>query len=1144
MIRKLHNDSHGAVRGLETSEPGGRRPAARARRDSMVLLMTVAAMAAMSSMAAQAQIHISNDVSTNVFSNGITQGTVGSQGTLHLVQPFRTPAGSGKRINLENVVLHFTNMPLATSQVKLYLYRSKPNPNPPVPPAFAPTVPDAGTIDQTTHALPVNDPGRILEFRTPTRLGGNRYRFAAPGNTVLSAGTTYHLYLWSVPHVDGPRWKTVDIAATPGGGPGNVDFTGNAFQCSSGWTLLRGLRDDPLITSDEGWFPYDKNTFVTEIIGRPNHDPGQPPTIGGAARVGEELTVHTSSIMDDNGAPSSGFTYQWMRVDADGVSNPEDIAGATAQTYTLVEDDQGRKVQVKVRFTDDDCYENEALSVLSGVVSEANVPATGLAMSGRAKVGETLTAEVDGIEDPNGLTPPVSYTYRWARVDADGASNPEDIAGATSQTHDLREDDLGKRVRVTVRFNDDDGNPEALRALSGVVSEANVPAPEGGLRISGTAQVGETLTAEVGGIEDPDGLTPPVSYTYQWARVDADGASNPEDVVGATSQTHDLREDDLGKRVRVTVRFNDDDGNPEALTVLSGVVAARDNVPATGLAMSGTAQIGETLTAETGGIEDPDGLTPPVSYTYQWARVDADGASNPEDIAGATSQTHDLGEDDLGRRVRVTVRFNDDDGNPEALGALSGVVLSRITEESEVVKGELTRFGETVAGQVLDGVQRRFEAPRVPGVRTTFAGQHVDWSRASRDPDREGVAANTVRALGTLSGRELLTGSSLLFSGETARGGGYTSVWAQGAYGAYAGEDDGVEIDGSVRTGQLGADWTSGPWMLGVSVAHSVGESDYRGDGEGEIETSLTGIYPYARYEFTERNSIWAVTGRGEGSLKLKPKDGSSQGEVETDIGLTTGAAGLRVEVLEEDDDEAVAGISLAVKSDVMFVNMTSKEVTGRLSATSPETNRVRVGLEGSRRIVLENGATLIPSAEIGVRHDGGSVSAGTGADVGAGVVYANPAHGWSVDLKGRSLIAHETSGTREWGVSGAVRYEGDRFTERGLVASLDGGYGAQASGGADALFALDKLEDLEAGDGTLPGGRFHAEVGYGLPAFGNRFISRPRASLGLTETGSAWRLGWWVTPARTGLLNLSGGIDLDPRDEEYSIGLQLDARF
>lgn len=124
------------------------------------------------------------------------------------------------------------------------------------------------------------------------------------------------------------------------------------------------------------------------------------------------------------------------------------------------------------------------------------------------------------------------------------------------------------------------------------------------------------------------------------------------------------------------------------------------------------------------------------------------------------------------------------------------------------------------------------------------------------------------------------------------------------------------------------------------------------------------------------------------------------------------------------------------------------------------------------------------------------------------------------------------------------VRCDADPSTERGFAVSLDDGYGAKASGGMEALFALDRIEDLEAADDALPGGRLHVEVGYGAQAFRNRFTSRPSARPSLTETGSAWRLGWRLTSARTGLLNLSGGIDLDPGDGEHSIGLRLDARF
>ena len=83
-----------------------------------------------------------------------------------------------------------------------------------------------------------------------------------------------------------------------------------------------------------------------------------------------------------------------------------------------------------------------------------------------------------------------------------------------------------------------------------------------------------------------------------------------------------------------------------ALTLLldigsrQGVAFARTNdqganTPATGLpTISGTVQAGETLTADTAGIADADGLAN-VSYTYQWLADD-------DAIAGATGSTHTL----------------------------------------------------------------------------------------------------------------------------------------------------------------------------------------------------------------------------------------------------------------------------------------------------------------------------------------------------------------------------------------------------------------------------------------------------------------------------------------------------------------------
>ena len=76
------------------------------------------------------------------------------------------------------------------------------------------------------------------------------------------------------------------------------------------------------------------------------------PTITGTAQAGQELTADVTGIDDDDGLPSV-FEYRWFRVDSDGSSNETEITGETAATYTLADADVGKKVKVKVGFTDD-----------------------------------------------------------------------------------------------------------------------------------------------------------------------------------------------------------------------------------------------------------------------------------------------------------------------------------------------------------------------------------------------------------------------------------------------------------------------------------------------------------------------------------------------------------------------------------------------------------------------------------------------------------------------------------------------------------------------------------------------------------------------------------------------------------------------
>ena len=364
-------------------------------------------------------------------------------------------------------------------------------------------------------------------------------------------------------------------------------------------------------------------------------------TITGTVRVGETVTADTLVIADEDGLSNAVYSYQWQ---ADGA----EISGATGSAYTLAGADKGKAISVKVSFSDDAGNAETLTSAATAAVeAKANSPATGApAVTGTAKVGETLTADTSGISDADGLTN-AAFSYQWQ---ADGA----DLPGATDSSYTPVADDMGKAISVTVSFTDDAGNAETLTSAATAAVEARPNSPATGEpNINGTGQVGETLTADTSGIADDDGLDN-ASFSYQWLADDSN-------ISGATGETYTLADADEGKAISVTVSFTDDAGNAETLTsAATTAVKAKPNSPATGTpTISGTTQVGETLTADTSGIADEDGLDS-VSYSYQWLAEDAE-------ISGATDSTYTLASNDVGRTIKVRVSFTDDRGHGEEL---------------------------------------------------------------------------------------------------------------------------------------------------------------------------------------------------------------------------------------------------------------------------------------------------------------------------------------------------------------------------------------------------------------------------------------------------------------------------------------------
>ena len=391
----------------------------------------------------------------------------------------------------------------------------------------------------------------------------------------------------------------------------------------------------------------------TVVVEREQNDPATgAPAITGAAQVGRTLTAGMGDIADIDGLPGTfptDYTFLWVRVDADGTST--DILTARSSTYTPFAADMGKKIKVKVSFTDGG---NDVEGPLLSDATTPVVPDVGVC-DGSATWCSTLTVE-HGTTDSEGDfylglgtntgTPPESFG---------------NLVGATF-TH------LGTGYTVTQIF--------ALDASLFFATSPNLPDDGAGLtlhiqRLSGALE----LKLNDRDSYDISAALPTGTKVWSFASVLATGSANPPLLRGFANPNGDYRQEtDEGTLLAVSLfhENRDAEGTPT---------------------ISGTAQVGETLTAGIGDIADADGLpgTFPDDYTFQWVRRDG-GTDSP--ITGATASTYTPVAADVGKKVKVTVDFTDDGGTGEARTSnaypSSGTIVSETLPELSFAPNTVT----------------------------------------------------------------------------------------------------------------------------------------------------------------------------------------------------------------------------------------------------------------------------------------------------------------------------------------------------------------------------------------------------------------------------------------------------------------------
>ena len=713
-------------------------------------------------------------------------------------------------------------------------------------------------------------------------------------------------------------------------------------------------------------------------------------------------------------------------------------------------------------------------------------------------------------------------------------------------------------VTVTLSSGAACGTPAAVctkdgRALSETISAtvagpdvapANTPA-EGAPAIAGEARVGGTLTASTSGITDADGLEN-ATFAYQWIR-------GGTEIPGATGSDYTAVDADEGERLQVRVGFADDAGNAESLTsAATQRVAAPRALPKV-LAADARAREGEDATLD---FAVTLSAPAPGLVTVDYRTLDA-SAKAGEDY-GARSGTLSFAPGETAKTVSVPVLDDAVDEGTEILvfrlEAVRGAVLAdrfavgRIENSDPLQKMWLSRFGRTVAGQVVDAVAGRLSGP-TGGSQVTLGGQSIDLSSLSADSaearrslagalgaaeDDDPLAGpgpleaaragswddpETGGTVRSLTGRELLLGSSfhLAAGGGEAGGPGY-AAWGRIAVGGFEArapaEKGTVRLDGEVTTGILGADAQWERWLAGVALSVSEGEGsfDQPGVDTGTVESSLTSVNPYVRYEASDRLSVWGLLGYGTGDMTLTQAARGERAEMvtRTDISMRLGAAGARGVLLKAGED---GGIDLALRGDAFLVQMDWEKVSNETD-TGADASRLRLLLEAGRPFVLGEGAVLTPALELGLRHDGGDAETGTGVELGGRIGYTDSASGLTVEANARTLIAHEDSGYEEWGAGGSVRID-PGASGRGLSLSLAPVWGTPSSG-VERLWSARDAAGLVRDDDFEATRRLEGEIGYGFGAFGERGVVTPYAGFGLAEAGDrTWRAGarWSFAP-------------------------------
>ena len=170
------------------------------------------------------------------------------------------------------------------------------------------------------------------------------------------------------------------------------------------------------------------------------------------------------------------------------------------------------------------------------------------------------------------------------------------------------------------------------------------------------------------------------------------------------------------------------------------------------------------------------------------------------------------------------------------------------------------------------------------------------------------------------------------------------TLWGAGDIQGFQGNPEQGQYDGQVRSLYLGVDtqWHE-HWLAGAALARSWGETDYAavaGGSDGQLETTLTSIYPYVRGSLGAGLEVWALGGYGRGEAELSRSD--QAGADASDLSMAMGATGVRQPMIE------FGGTQLAVVGGAGYLSLATEEGDTLVSDLDVAVQRARLAVEAT----------------------------------------------------------------------------------------------------------------------------------------------------------------------------------------------------